>query len=113
MTIRRWRWQLEPLYTIAFLLLPLLGMIATMKFALPTLPMVLQILIAVSAAAILGRVVSTVDGLGRFPQDQFHAGVRVTKENASEIRTEHHSIFDLFAVYAVVGIIAGLIFALS
>ncbi len=88
-------------------------MIAAVRAAFPNLHTALQIVIAVTAAAIFGRVISMVDGLGRFPQDLAHAGVRVTKENADEIGTEHHTIFDLLAFYAVVGVVAGLIFALS
>ncbi|USN97975.1 MAG: hypothetical protein H6810_07210 [Phycisphaeraceae bacterium] len=57
-------------------------------------------------------MVSTVDGFGRFPQHLAHKGINVDESSWDEIGTEYHTIFELLAVYAIVGLIVGVMLAL-
>ncbi|VAX41975.1 hypothetical protein MNBD_PLANCTO03-2019 [hydrothermal vent metagenome] len=108
---RRLRWHLDPLYGLIVGVFPPIALIVGIGAVFPGLWMAVRVVMAVLLSSIGIRLLSTIDGFGRFPQDLYHAGVRIDRSNMDEIGTESHSIFDIFIIHASVGVVAGLILA--
>lgn len=110
---RRLRWGLlEPWYPLAAGYLVPIAMVVAVGRTWPQLGLPVRILIAALVSSIGVRLLSEIDGFGRFPQHHRVAGVKVDATNMDEIETEPWSVIELFVTHAFVGTLVGLALAI-